>query len=123
MKSQTLIKSGTDAKYNKLNEGDLVFAFQANREIVATEGDEESYRLDTNMDWTFDDESTNQEIKSFLGSILSSVEDVFGEKMVTEAIMHYAEERNHLVITPHGAALHFKSKGISIKDWKKGGDK
>lgn len=118
-KSQTLLKSGTDEKYNKLNDGDLVFAFQANREVVKTEGEVESYRLDTNMDWSFDDPATPEEIYNFMGSILSSIEDVFGEKMVTKAIQHYAEERNHLVITPQGATLNFRSVGLNYKDWKK----
>ena len=118
MKSQTLLKSGKDKKYDKLNEGDLVFAFQCSR----IERGNNEYQLETNMDWSFDDSTTPIEIKSFLGSILSSVEDVFGEKMVTEAIMHYAEERGHLVKTPQGAGLHFRSKGLKFKDWRKGGE-
>src|SRR4051812_16441454 len=118
-KTLTLIKSGTDKKYDKLNEGDLVFAFQANR-VEEGGGD---YRLDTNMDWTFDDPTTPEEIQAFMGSILSSIEDVFGEKMVTKAILHYAEEREHLVYTDQGATLNFKSVGIDYKKWKKGGDK
>lgn len=116
MKSQTLIKSGTNKKFDKLNEGDLVFAFQCNR-IEKGNGD---YQLETNMDWSFDDPTTPEEVKSFMGSILSSIEDCFGEKMVTEAILHYAEERNHLVITPQGASLNFKSKGLKFKNWKGG---
>lgn len=118
-KSQTLIKSATNSKYDKRNEGDLVFAFQCNR----TNSTDPEYQLETNMDWSFDDPTTPIEIKSFLGSILSSVEDVFGEKMVTEAILHYASERKHLVITPQGAALNFKSKGLAFKEFKKGGGK
>lgn len=113
-KSQTLLKSGTDSKYDKLNEGDLVMAFQCNR-IERKNGE---YQLETNMDWSFDDPTTDQEIKSFLGSILSSIEDVFGEKMVTEAMLHYAKDMNHLVLTPQGAALNFKSKGLAFKKWK-----
>jgi hypothetical protein len=77
------------------------------------------YQMDTNLDWIFDDEVTPSEIKSILGSFLSSIEDIFGEKMVTEAVLHYAEERGHLVKTPQGAALHLKSKGLSFKNWKK----
>lgn len=115
MKSQTLLKSGTDKKFDKLNEGDLVMAFQANR----TNQEKEDYRLHTNTDWSFDDPTTPEEIKSFLGSILSSIEDIFGEKMVTEAITHYAQERDHLIQTPQGAALHFRSKGLSFKEWKR----
>ncbi|HYT41829.1 MAG TPA: hypothetical protein VEP90_05755, partial [Methylomirabilota bacterium] len=98
-------------QYDKLNEGDLVFAFQCNRG--------EDHSLNTNMDWSFDDSTTPEEIKSFLGSILSNIEDVFGEKMVTEMITHYAKERNHLIITPQGAMLNFKSKGLQFKNWKK----
>ncbi len=116
-KSQTLLKSGTDKKYDKLGEGDLVFTFQCNR----IEKENSQYQLETNMDWSFDNEVTPTELKSFLGSILSSIEDVFGEKIVTEAISHYAEERNHLIKTPQGLTLHFKSKGLEFKDIKKGG--
>lgn len=115
MKSQTLLKSGIDKKFDKLGEGDLVFTFQCNR----IERGNNQYQLETNMDWSFDDPTTTEEIKSFLGSILSSIEDSFGEKMVTEAILHYAAERSHLVITPQGAGLNFKSKGLKFKDWKK----
>jgi len=117
-KSQTLLKSGTSKQFDKLNEGDLVFAFQCNR----LEKGNDQYQLETNMDWSFDDPTTNEEVKSFIGSVLSSIEDVFGEKMITEAILHYAQERNHLIITPHGVALNFKSKGLKFKDWK-GGEK
>lgn len=117
MKSQTLLKSGTDKRYDKLGEGDLVFAFQCNR----VEKENSKYQLETNMDWSFDNEVTPIEIKNFLGSILSSIEDVFGEKMVTEAMLHYAEERGHLVKTPQGAALNFRSKGLNFKDFEKGG--
>lgn len=114
-KSQTLLKSGTNPKFDKLNEGDLVFTFQGNRVNESEKG----YQLETNIDWSFDDPTTSEEIKSILGSFLSSIEDIFGEKMVIEAIVHYAEERNHLVRTPMGAALNFKSKGLQFKNWKK----
>ena len=114
MKSQTLIKSGTNKKYDKLNEGDLVFALQANRVNETEKG----YQMETNLDWTFDDPTTPEEIRATLGSFLSTIEDLFGEKMVTEAILHYAEERNHLVMTPQGAGLNFKSKGLIFKNWK-----
>jgi hypothetical protein len=119
MKSQTLIKSGIDKKYNKLNEGDHVFAFQCNRVKEKPNGD---YQLETNMDWSFDDNVDAIEVKSFLGSILSSIEEVFGEKMVTEAIMHYADEKDHLIKTPAGAGLHFRSKGLAFGEIKKRGD-
>lgn len=114
-KSQTLLKSGTSEKFDKMGEGDLVFALQANRVNESEKG----YQMDTNMDWSFDDETSPNEIISLLGSTLSSIEDVFGEKMVTEAILHYAEERGHLVKTPQGAGFHFRSRGLQFKDWKK----
>lgn len=106
-KSQTLLIGKDDIR--KIGEGDLVIAFQANREGES---------LGTNIDWLFDKETTNEEIKSAFGSLLSSIEEIFGEKMVTEAIMHYAEEKNHLIKTPQGAVLHFKSKGLNFKDWR-----
>lgn len=109
-KSQTLIKSGTNKKYDKLNEGDLVIALQANR-VKGKEG----YRLMANMDWSFDDETTPVEIKSFLGGVLGSIEEVFGEKMVTEAITHYASETGKLVKSPDGKVAYLKSKGLTFK--------
>jgi len=115
MKSQTLLKSGTDERYNKLNEGDLVITLECNRKELPNG----TYKLETNIDWSFDDATTNQEIKSFLGGVLGSIEDVFGEKMVTEMIMHYATDMNHIVQTPQGPGLHLKSKGIEFKPWKR----
>jgi hypothetical protein len=114
MKSKTLLQSGKDKRFDKIGEGDLVFALQANRVNETEKG----YQIETNLDWSFDDKTTPLEIKSSLGSFLSTIEDIFGEKMVTEAILHYAEERNHLVITPQGAGLNFKSKGLKFKNWK-----
>lgn len=113
MKAQTLLSGSNGIK--KLNEGDLVIALQCNR----VEHGNGEYQLETNIDWSFDDETTPIEIKSFLGAILGSIEEIFGEKMVTEAILHYAEENNHLIKTPQGAGLHFKSKGLDFKNWKK----
>lgn len=115
MKSQTLLKSGKDKRFDKMGQGDLVFIAQCNRVNETEKG----YNLETNMDWSFDDGVTPEEIKSFFGAILSSIEDVFGEKMVTEAILHYAEEKNHLVKTPMGVALNFKSKGLKFKPYKR----
>lgn len=116
-KSKTLLQSGTDKKYDKLNEGDLVFAIQCDR----VDKNESQYQLMVNMDWSFDDDVTPIEIKSMLGGFLGNIEDVFGEKMVTEAIIHYAEENGHLVNTPNGGkGLHLKSKGLNFKEgWKK----
>lgn len=107
MKAKTLLIGKDESR--KVGDGDLVIAFQAARVNGG---------LATNLDWLFDKQTTNDEIKSAFGSLLSSIEDVFGEKMVTEAIMHYAEEKNHLIKTPQGAALHFKSKGLNFKDWR-----
>ena len=116
MKSKTLLQSGKDKQFDKVGEGDLVFTFQANR----TNSDKAQYQIETNLDWSFDDATTSEEIKSSLGSFFSTIEDIFGKKMVTEAILHYAEERNHLIITPQGAGLNFKSKGLKFKNWKGG---
>lgn len=116
MKSQTLIKSGTNSKFDKIGEGDLVVAFQANR--LEEPGKPGQYRMETNIDWTFDDETTTEEIKSAFAALLDSIEEIFGEKMVTEMIMHYAQDMNHLVQTPHGPGLHLKSKGLEFKPWK-----
>lgn len=113
-KSQTLLKSGNGQKFDKLSEGDLVFTLQCNR----TNDAKAEYQLMTNMDWSFDDDVTPIEIKSFLGSFLSSIEEAFGEKMVTEALMHYAKEKGHLVDMAGGKVLNFRSKGLSFKDIK-----
>jgi len=98
----------------KLNEGDLLFSAQANR-------DENG--LMVNIDWSFAKDVDSTEIKSFLGGVLNDIEEVFGEKMVTEAVMHYAEDMGHMIDTPHGRAMYLKSKGLDFKNWKRGGDK
>lgn len=107
-KAKTLL-IGKDEQ-RKVGEGDLVIAYQATRE--------EGGYLHTNIDWLFDKETTTDEIRAAFGSLLSSIEDIFGEKMVTEAITHYANEKGHLIKTPNGAILHLKSKGLSFKNWK-----
>jgi len=112
-KGQTLL-IGTDGN-RKINDGNLVLAFQGNR----VERGNDQYQLETNLDWSFDDETTIVEIKSILGSFLSTIEDVFGEKMATEAILHFAQERNHLIKTPQGIILNLKSKGIKFKNFEK----
>lgn len=113
-KSKTLLQSGSGKQYDKLNEGDLVIALQCNRK----EEGKGKYRLETNIDWSFDDPTTPIEIKSFLGGILGAVEEIFGEKMVTEAIMHYAHDMGHIINTPKGPALHLRSKGIEFKPFE-----
>lgn len=113
MKASTLL-IGTNG-VRKLNEGDLAIALQCTR----IEKGKDIYQLDVNMDWSFDDATTPEEIKNFIGGFLGSVEDVFGEKMVTEAIMHYAHENNHIIHTPDGPLMHLKSKGLSFKKIKK----
>lgn len=108
-KAQTMLEAHDGKK--KINDGDLAICIQANRN---TDG----YDLMVNFDWSFAKDSTPTEIKSFLGGFLGNIEEVFGEKMVTEAIMHYAEDMGHIVETPQGKALHLKSKGLEFKNWK-----
>lgn len=107
-KAKTLLigKDGT----RKVGEGDLVLAFQSNRDNRGG--------LNTNLDWLFDNSTTDEEVRASFGSLLSSIEEVFGEKMVTEAIIHYAEEKGHLVKTPQGSGFHFKSQGLKFKNWR-----
>lgn len=104
MKSTTLIKSGLGRKFDKLNEGDLVLAFQINRVNEQEKGDQ----LETNLDWSFDEKATPEQIKSGLGSLLTTIEQIFGEKMVTEMIVHYADETGKLTKLPGGKGLNFK---------------
>lgn len=108
-KGQTLLIGGNETR--KIGEGDLILALQASRDGKGG--------LQTNIDWVFDKETTAAEIKSALGGLLACIEEVFGEKMVTEAIAHYAKDCGHLVETPQGATLNFKSKGLQFKNWGK----
>ncbi len=110
-KAQTLLEDHNGKK--KLNEGDFVMCMQANR-------DENG--LMVNADWSFAKDATAQDIKSMLGGFLGNIEEVFGEKMVTEAVTHYAEDMGHMVNTPQGKAMYLRSKGLNFKDWKSGGD-
>lgn len=113
-KAQTMIEAHDGKK--KINEGDLAICIQANR-------DADGKGLMVNLDWSFSEATTPLEIKSMLGRFLRNIELVFGEKMVTEAIMHYAENMNHFIKTPQGVALHFRSKGLNFEDWKEKRDK
>lgn len=113
MKSTTLIKSGQGKQHDKLGEGDLVFAFQVNR--VPEPKSPEQYRLETNLDWSFDEEVNPIEIKSALGSFLTTVDQIFGEKMVTEMITHYADETNKLAKVPGGKVAYIRSRGLEFK--------
>lgn len=111
-KAQTMIVAHDGKK--KIAEGDLVFCIQANREqINGVDG------LMVNVDWDFSDDTTVSEIKGALGRFLGNIEDIFGEKMVTEAIQHYAEDMGHMRDTPFGKVMHLRSKGITFKDWTK----
>lgn len=109
-KAQTMIEAHDGKK--KINEGDLAICIQANRNTGG-------YNLMVNFDWSFAKDASPQEIKSFLGGFLGNIEEVFGEKMVAEAIMHYADDMGHIVDTPQGKGLYLRSKGLDYKNWKK----
>lgn len=92
----------------KLNEGDYVMAIQANKD-----GDK---GLFINLDWAFPKENTPQEIKSILGAFLANIENVFGEKMVSEAFSHYAMMTGKLKVDENGKNfVELKSKGLDFK--------
>lgn len=107
MKAQTMIV-GHDGK-KKINEGDLVICIQGNKD---------GNIINVNMDWSFAKDATAAEIKSFLGQFMGNIEDVFGEKMVTEMITHFASTYGHMKMTPLGPSWHFRSKGLEFKNWK-----
>jgi hypothetical protein len=108
MKAKTLLV-GHDLK-NKVGEGDGVVCIQA---------DKEGNQIMTNMDWSFDSSWTPTEIKSMLGGFLGSIEEVFGEKMVTEAIIHWADDTGKTVMDKNGKFLWLRSKGLQFR---KGGE-
>lgn len=115
MKSKTLLIQ-EDGATKKVGEGDLVMTIQANR-IEQGKGE---YRLDVNIDWSFDSETNIVEIKSMLGGFLGNIEDVFGEKMVTEMISHWGVETGKVVKDGSGKAMVYaRSKG---QKFKKGGE-
>lgn len=109
MKAKTLLV-GHDLE-NKVGEGEGVVCIQGNKN-----GEE----ILVNMDWSFDSSWSAQEIKSMLGGFLGNLEDVFGEKMVTEAIAHWGEDTGKLVKTGKGQAMVYsKSRGLDFKKGKK----
>lgn len=114
-KAQTMIESHRGEK--KINEGDMVICIQGNKEKVDAAGSGPSEMILVNMDWSFREGATAEDVKSMLGGFLSSIEDLFGEKMVTEAVVHYADEMNHMIDTPNGRGMYLKSKGLTFKDW------
>lgn len=107
-KAKTLIENHDGKK--KINEGDLVVCIQANRDPDG---------LMVNFDWSFVKDANAAEIKSMLGGFLANIEEVFGEKMVTEAVIHYAEDMGHMVDTPQGKVMRLKSKGLDFKNCKR----
>src|SRR3990167_8276839 len=102
-KAQTMVV-GHDGK-KKINEGDLVIAIQGNKD-----GEE----MMVNMDWSFYEGATPSEIKSMIGCFLASVEDLFGEKMVTESITHYAGDTGKILekFDDNTIGVRFRSKGL-----------
>lgn len=96
------------------NEGDLVIAAQG------TFTDEKHEHMHTNIDYSFGKSYKPQEVRALIGSMLTSIEELFGEKMVTEAMAHWADETGKLVkINKSQAIIYSKSKGI---EFKKGGE-
>ncbi len=81
MKAQTILIDHNGKK--KIGEGNTVFIIQGTK---IGEG------IESNMDWSIDPTWKMEEIKSLIGVFLASLEDVFGERMVTQAIIHYAED-------------------------------
>lgn len=107
MKAKTLLEGHDGQK--KLNEGDIVFVIQGN---LVNGG------IMVNVDWSFSNESKAKPelIKSMLGGFLGNILDIFGEKMVTEAIIHYAQENGKIETDIHGnKTLKLKSKGLEFK--------
>src|SRR2546428_11927496 len=105
MKAKTLLI--THDLRNKANEGEGVIAIQGNKD---------GKQIMVSMDWSFDSSWTKDEIKSMLGGFLGNIEEVFGEKMVTEMIAHWGEETGKLVkINDSQAVVYGKSKGLSFK--------
>lgn len=107
MKGKTLLV-GHDLK-NKVGEGEGVVCIQGNKDKNG---------IMVNMDWSFDSSWSIHEIKSMLGGFLGNVEEVFGEKMVTEMISHWGEETGKTVKDKSGKFLWLKSKGLKFNQGK-----
>lgn len=106
MKSQTLIIQPDDKR--KMGEGDLVMTIHGNRS-------ETPGGLLVDMDWCFVPDTNPLEIKAFIGTFLSGISDIWGEKMVTEAIMHYAEDNGRVVKDGDKNVAVLKSAGLDFK--------
>lgn len=108
-KGQTMVIGHNGNK--KINEGDIVMAIQANKNV-------EGYDWMVNFDWSLAKDTQPTDIVATLGRFLGNIEEIFGEKMVTKAIMHYALDMKHIVQTPMGPSLHLRDVGLEFKDWK-----
>lgn len=83
---------------------------------MALQGTKTGDEIYTNMDWSFDESWNFQDIKSMLGGVLGSIEEIFGEKMVTEMIAHWAAETGKLQqINKTQAVVVSKSHGLKFK--------
>ncbi len=108
-KAQSLVVCHDGNK--KLDDGDYIMVIQANREGVGG--------LVVNIDWSFDPKGNKTEIKSVLGGFLGCIEDVFGEKMVTEMVAHWAEDTGRNI---ENGVIRMRSKGLDFKDSEGGED-
>lgn len=105
MKAKTLLI--THDLRNIANEGEFAVCIQGTKK--------KDDIITVNMDWSFDKSLTPEELKSFFGGFLGNLEDIFGEKMVTEAITHWADETGKLVKAPGGKLAYLKSRGLDFK--------
>jgi len=92
------------------NTGHMAMAIQATRD--GKDG------LSVNVDWSFPVGTTPMDVKSMLGGFLGNIEEIFGEKMVTEMITHYGMDTGKLVKAPGGKVAYMKSRGIDFKGEK-----
>lgn len=104
MKAKTMIIGHDGSK--KINEGDYVIAIQGNKN-----GEE----IMVNMDWSFAKDVSVIELKSMIGGLLGNLEDLYGEKFITEVIAHHAEETGKMVKAPGGKVAYFRSKEQEFK--------
>lgn len=108
-KAETLIIQ-PDGK-RRIGSGNIVFCTQS--ELVVNENGEKGVM--SNTDWYLEKGTDVEYVVASLSSFLQTIEEVFGEKMVAEMIMHYAVEKNHIIETPQGAAMNIRSKGLKFK--------
>lgn len=88
-------------------DGDHVLAIQGTRKLDG--------RMDVNIDWSFAPGVSMAELKSMFGGLLANLEDLYGEKFVTELIAHYAEDTNKLVKLSNSNVAFLKSHNIDFK--------